>query len=57
MNALSETRSPSSSVGDYLKAIWELAEGSGGAAPTKDVAAQLSSEEPGMLGTYGEGVF
>jgi DtxR family transcriptional regulator, Mn-dependent transcriptional regulator len=41
MNDLSETRSPSSSVGDYLKAIWELAEGSGGAS-TKGVAARLS---------------
>ena len=42
MNDLEETRSPSSSVGDYLKAIWELAEASGGAASTKDVAARLS---------------
>ena len=42
MNELSETRSPSSSVGDYLKAVWELAEGSGGSASTKDVAARLS---------------
>jgi DtxR family transcriptional regulator, Mn-dependent transcriptional regulator len=41
MNDLPETRSPSSSVGDYLKAIWELAEGSGGAS-TKGVAARLS---------------
>ena len=41
MNDLSETRSPSSSVGDYLKAIWELAEGSGGTS-TKGVAARLS---------------
>jgi len=42
MNDLSETRSPSTSVGDYLKAVWELAEDSGGAASTKGVAAQLS---------------
>jgi DtxR family transcriptional regulator, Mn-dependent transcriptional regulator len=42
MNDLSETRFPSSSVGDYLKAVWELAEESGGAASTKDVAARLS---------------
>jgi DtxR family transcriptional regulator, Mn-dependent transcriptional regulator len=41
MNDLSETRYPSSSVGDYLKAIWELAEDSGGAS-TKGVAARLS---------------
>ena len=33
-------RSPSSSVGNYLKAIWECAEG--GAASTKDVADRLS---------------
>jgi len=42
INDLSETRFPSSSVGDYLKAVWELAEDSGGAASTKDVAARLS---------------
>jgi DtxR family transcriptional regulator, Mn-dependent transcriptional regulator len=42
MNELSETRSPSSSVGDYLKAVWELAVDSGDAASTKGVAARLS---------------
>ena len=42
MNDLSETRSPSSSVGDYLKAVWELAVDSGDAASTKGVAARLS---------------
>jgi DtxR family Mn-dependent transcriptional regulator len=42
MNDLAETRSPSSSVGDYLKAVWELAADSGSAASTKDVAARLS---------------
>jgi DtxR family Mn-dependent transcriptional regulator len=42
MNDLAETRSPSSSVGDYLKAVWELAVDSEGAASTKDVAARLS---------------
>jgi DtxR family Mn-dependent transcriptional regulator len=42
MNDLAETRSPSSSVGDYLKAVWELAGESGGAASTKGVAARLS---------------
>jgi DtxR family Mn-dependent transcriptional regulator len=42
MNELSETRSPSSSVGDYLKAVWELAADSGDAASTKGVAARLS---------------
>src|SRR5215213_6955918 len=42
INDLSETRFPSSSVGDYLIAVWKLAEDSGGAASTKDVAARLS---------------
>ena len=42
MNDLAETRSPSSSVGDYLKAVWELAADSGGAASTKSVATRLS---------------
>src|ERR671910_1217086 len=42
MNDLAETRSPSSSVGDYLKAVWELAADSGDAASTKGVAARLS---------------
>jgi DtxR family Mn-dependent transcriptional regulator len=34
--------SPSTAVGDYLKAVWELAGTSGGVAGTKDVAARLS---------------
>ncbi|MDQ3941606.1 MAG: metal-dependent transcriptional regulator [Actinomycetota bacterium] len=42
MNELAENRSPSSSVGDYLKAVWELAVDSGGAASTKSVATRLS---------------
>ena len=42
MNDLAENRSPSSSVGDYLKAVWELAVDSGGAASTKSVATRLS---------------
>jgi DtxR family Mn-dependent transcriptional regulator len=42
MNDPAESRSPSSSVGDYLKAIWELAVGSGDAASTKGVAERLS---------------
>src|ERR687890_2195011 len=38
-----QSRSPSSSVGDYLKAIWELAVDSGEvAASTKGVAERLS---------------
>jgi DtxR family transcriptional regulator, Mn-dependent transcriptional regulator len=42
MNDLSETRSPSSSVGDYLKAVWECVVDTGGAASTKGVADRLS---------------
>jgi DtxR family transcriptional regulator, Mn-dependent transcriptional regulator len=42
MNNPVEFRSPSSSVGDYLKAIWELAVDSGDAASTKGVAERLS---------------
>src|SRR5687768_13453216 len=42
MNDVSERRSPSPSVGDYLKAVWELAADSGDAASTKGVAARLS---------------
>jgi len=42
MSDVSETRSPSSAVGDYLKAVRELAKGTGDAASTKDVAARLS---------------
>ena len=42
MNDLSETRTPSSSVGDYLKAVWELAVDAEGAASTKSVATRLS---------------
>src|SRR5215213_3698001 len=42
MNDLSETRSPSSSVGAYLKAVWELAVDAEGAASTKSVATRLS---------------
>jgi DtxR family Mn-dependent transcriptional regulator len=37
-----ESRSPSTSVGDYLKAIWELAVDSGEVASTKGVAERLS---------------
>ena len=40
MDGATIPRSPSSSVGDYLKAIWECAEE--GAASTKDVADRLS---------------
>ncbi|MDF2701922.1 MAG: Iron dependent repressor, metal binding and dimerization domain [Rubrobacteraceae bacterium] len=40
MDGPQTVKSPSSSVGDYLKAIWELSEE--GAASTKDVADRLS---------------
>src|SRR5215212_3559724 len=40
MNGSTATGPPSSSVGDYLKAIWEV--GGSGAASTKDVAERLS---------------
>ncbi len=36
------TDAPSSSVGDYLKAVWEVAGASGEAATTNEVAARLS---------------
>ncbi|MDQ3912195.1 MAG: metal-dependent transcriptional regulator [Actinomycetota bacterium] len=42
MNDAVESRSPSTSVGDYLKAVFELAVGSGGAASTKGVAERLA---------------
>jgi Mn-dependent DtxR family transcriptional regulator len=40
MDGPTTVKTPSSSVGDYLKAIWELSEE--GAASTKDVADRLS---------------
>jgi DtxR family Mn-dependent transcriptional regulator len=40
MNGSTATGPPSSSVGDYLKAIWEV--GGSGAASTKDIADRLS---------------
>src|SRR5215211_2999866 len=40
MNGTAISGPPSSSVGDYLKAIWEV--GGSGAASTKDVADRLS---------------
>jgi DtxR family transcriptional regulator, Mn-dependent transcriptional regulator len=42
MNDVAETRYPSSAVGDYLKAVWELAADAEGAASTKSVATRLS---------------
>jgi DtxR family Mn-dependent transcriptional regulator len=43
---------PSSSVGDYLKAIWELAGGSG-AASTKEVADRLSVSSASVTNMFG----
>jgi DtxR family Mn-dependent transcriptional regulator len=43
-------RSPSSSVGDYLKAIWESAEE--GAASTKDVADRLSVSQASVTNMF-----
>jgi DtxR family Mn-dependent transcriptional regulator len=42
MGDLTQSRFPSSSVGDYLKAVFELAADSGDAASTKGVAERLS---------------
>jgi DtxR family transcriptional regulator, Mn-dependent transcriptional regulator len=50
MNA-SATIQPSSSVGDYLKAIWELA--SEGSASTKEVAERLSVSSASVTGMFG----
>jgi DtxR family transcriptional regulator, Mn-dependent transcriptional regulator len=47
----SPTVQPSSSVGDYLKAIWELA--GAGAASTKDVADRLSVSSASVTGMFG----
>jgi DtxR family transcriptional regulator, Mn-dependent transcriptional regulator len=42
MNDPADSRSPSASVGDYLKAVFELAADSGDAASTKSVAERLT---------------
>ena len=44
---------PSSSVGDYLKAVWELTGASGGAASTKEVAGRLSVSPASVSGMFG----
>ncbi|MCA1716993.1 MAG: metal-dependent transcriptional regulator [Actinobacteria bacterium] len=49
MNA-SATLRPSSSVGDYLKAIWELA--GDGSASTKEVAGRLSVSSASVTGMF-----
>jgi DtxR family Mn-dependent transcriptional regulator len=44
-------RPPSSSVGDYLKAIWEIS--GSGAASTKDVAARLAVSSASVTNMFG----
>ena len=53
MNDPVESRSPSSSVGDYLKAIWELAVDSGNVASTKGVAERLSVSAASVSNMFG----
>src|SRR5215213_9420378 len=53
MNDLAQSRSPSSSVGDYLKAVFELAADSGDAASTKGVAARLSVSAASVTNMFG----
>src|SRR4051794_41910697 len=50
MDGVTMPRSPSSSVGDYLKAIWEDAEE--GAASTKDVADRLSVSQASVTNMF-----
>src|ERR687886_2693049 len=45
------TRSPSSSVGDYVKAIWELA--GPGVASTHEVAAKLAVSSASVTNMFG----
>ncbi|MDQ3925461.1 MAG: metal-dependent transcriptional regulator [Actinomycetota bacterium] len=47
----SATAQPSSSVGDYLKAIWETS--GSGAASTKEVAARLSISSASVTNMFG----
>ncbi|MBV9454682.1 MAG: metal-dependent transcriptional regulator [Rubrobacter sp.] len=46
------TGQPSSSVGDYLKAIWEIS--GSGAASTKDVAARLAVSSASVMNIFGQ---
>ena len=50
MNESAAIRSPSVSVGDYVKAIWEVA--GSGAASTKDVAERLSIAPPSVTNMF-----
>lgn len=47
------TGSPSSSVGDYLKAVWEITGLSGDTASTKDVAERLSVAPASVSNMFG----
>jgi DtxR family Mn-dependent transcriptional regulator len=51
MNDSAVTRPPSSSVGDYVKTIWEVA--GRGAASTKDIADRLSIAPASVTGMFG----
>src|SRR5215208_2712562 len=51
MSGPTATRAPSTSVGDYLKAIWELA--GAGVASTKDVADRLSISSASVSAMFG----
>jgi len=53
MSDVAESRSPSSSVEDYLKAVWELTGGVGGAASTKGVATRLSISPASVSNMFG----
>ena len=48
----SATVQPSSSVGDYVKAIWEIS-GTEGAASTKEVAAKLAISSASVTNMFG----
>ncbi|MGB3683981.1 MAG: metal-dependent transcriptional regulator [Rubrobacteraceae bacterium] len=47
------TDAPSSSVGDYLKAVWEVAGVSGGVAGTSEVASRLSVSAASVSNMFG----
>lgn len=47
------TGSPSSSVGDYLKAVWEIVGHSGGAAATKDISTRLAVSPASVSNMFG----
>ena len=50
MSGSAAVRFPSASVGDYLKAIWEIA--GSGVASTKDVAGRLSIAPPSVTNMF-----